>query len=81
MEQPGSDTIVTVGGEFPCREAVYKGIVHVPIYDAMDGIKEWYEPYKSHAAAPVAAYADDRGNVKALRHSGLRQYHSRERCH
>lgn len=64
-----ADTIVTVGGKFPCREAVYKGIVHVAIYDAVVGIEGWYEPYTSHAAAPVAAYADDRVNAKALRHS------------
>jgi hypothetical protein len=53
-----TNTIVTVGGKFPCRAAVYKGIVHAAIYDAVVGIEGGYEPYTSHAAAPPGASAD-----------------------
>ncbi len=53
-----TNTIVTVGGKFPCRAAVYKGIVHAAIYDAVVGIEGGYEPYTSHAAAPLGDSAD-----------------------
>jgi hypothetical protein len=53
-----TNTIVTVGGKFPCRAAVYKGIVHAAIYDAVVGIEGGYEPYTAHAAAPPGASAD-----------------------
>jgi hypothetical protein len=51
-------TIVTVGLKFPCRAAVYKGIVHAAIYDAVVGIEGGFEPYTVHAAAPEDASAD-----------------------
>ena len=50
--------IVTVEPRFPCRSAVYKGIVHAAIYDAVVGIEGGYEPYTEHAAAPEGASAD-----------------------
>jgi len=53
-----TNTIVTVGGKFPCRAAVYKGIVHAAIYDAVVGIEGGYEPYTYHAAASVGASPD-----------------------
>ena len=37
-----TNTIVTVGGVFACRAAVYKGIVHSAIYDAVVGIEGGY---------------------------------------
>ena len=53
-----STTIVTVGARFPCRAAVYKGIVHAAIYDAVVGIEGGFEWYTAHAPAPAGASAD-----------------------
>jgi len=53
-----TSAIVTVEPRFPCRSAVYKGIVHAAIYDAVVGIEGGYEPYTEHAAAPEGASAD-----------------------
>ena len=53
-----TNTIVTVGGVFACRAAVYKGIVHSAIYDAVVGIEGGYEPYAKHLAAQAGASAD-----------------------
>jgi hypothetical protein len=53
-----TNTIVTVGGTFACRAAVYKGIVHSAIYDAVVGIEGGYEPYARHTGAPSGASAD-----------------------
>jgi len=51
-------TIVTVGGKFPCRAAVYMGIVHSAMYDAVVGIEGGYESYSEHAAHAAGASAD-----------------------
>jgi hypothetical protein len=53
-----TNTVVTVGGKFPCRAAVYKGIVHAAMYDAVVGIEGGYETYTAHSAAPAGASAD-----------------------
>jgi len=53
-----TSAIVAVEPRFPCRSAVYKGIVHAAIYDAVVGIEGGYEPYTEHAAAPEGASAD-----------------------
>lgn len=53
-----TNTIVTVGGTFACRAAVYKGIVHSAVYDAVAGIEGGYEPYTKHTTAPAGASAD-----------------------
>jgi hypothetical protein len=53
-----TNTIVAVGAKFPCRAAVYKGIVHAAIYDAVVGIDGGFEPYATHVAASPGVSAD-----------------------
>ncbi len=46
------NTIVAVGGRFPGEAAVYMGIVHATIYDAVVAIKGGYRPYAITPTVP-----------------------------